>query len=379
MKSKLLSIVIPTKNRYETLFKAIETISTISPDEIEIVIQDNSDNNEEIIIFFDSFNYENLIYNYDNRDLSVVDNCNLGVKHSSGKYVCMIGDDDTVLNSIVDAVKLMDMNQIDSLFGTFVKYNWPDVTFLHHKFDNLIIKPSVKSLKKIKLDKELNKCLSHGAQNLFDLPRIYHGIVSKMTLDEVYDKTQSYFPGSSPDMANSIALSLVSKKHVIVPYPIVISGHSYKSTAGQGSRGAHVGNIKQISHLPKDTSEFWDSKIPFIWTAETIYADSAINSLIRMHSEIKINYPAHYAAFLSYNYKLFKILKPYVKSLNFRDNLIFICFLLKFISRRGINFIKNKLETKYKISKNITYSNVNSIEEAFNILNDYNIKLRETK
>jgi len=46
---KPLSIVIPTKDRYDYLESLIELISGFESDEIEIVIQDNTYDNREII------------------------------------------------------------------------------------------------------------------------------------------------------------------------------------------------------------------------------------------------------------------------------------------------------------------------------------------
>ena len=49
MKSPLLSIVVPTKNRYYYLLKLIELVESIGSPELELVIQDNSDDNDEFL------------------------------------------------------------------------------------------------------------------------------------------------------------------------------------------------------------------------------------------------------------------------------------------------------------------------------------------
>lgn len=47
----LLSVVIPTKNRYETLIPLIRVLAKWDDADLEIVIEDNSDDNNEFISF----------------------------------------------------------------------------------------------------------------------------------------------------------------------------------------------------------------------------------------------------------------------------------------------------------------------------------------
>lgn len=371
----LLSVIVPTKNRYEYLKDCIKTISTIDNGSIELIVQDNSDNNEDIIKFIEGLNYTNLKYFYTKEHLSVIENCDLALKNSTGEFVCMLGDDDTVASKIVDVVKWMKENTVESCLGTIVRYNWPDLVFKHHKYHSMIIPEINNNIREISLKDELEKCLYIGAQTMNKLPKVYHAIVSRKALERVYKKTGSYFPGSSPDMANAVALACSLKNHIILEYPIIISGFSYKSTGGQGTRGTHVGNIEDMKHLPKDTCELWNEKIPYIWTAETIYADSVISSLKRMGENEKLesfNFINHYAAFVCYNSSLSNIVFPYIRKS--RQWFKFTCYILKIMSRRGKNFILNTLESKFGFTKKTVFDNIESLEDALSTVDEYNQK-----
>ena len=54
---KLLSIVVPTKDRYKYLKYLIELIASFNSDEVELVIQDNSEDNKEILDFLKERDY----------------------------------------------------------------------------------------------------------------------------------------------------------------------------------------------------------------------------------------------------------------------------------------------------------------------------------
>ena len=67
MVNPLLSIIIPTKDRYSTLFPVVDMILAYNLNsQIEIVIQDNSTDNEEAQNFIQSkLGFKNLKYFYE--------------------------------------------------------------------------------------------------------------------------------------------------------------------------------------------------------------------------------------------------------------------------------------------------------------------------
>lgn len=366
----LLSIAIPTKNRFNYLNKVLNVLVKIDSDEIEFVVQDNSDCNEEILKSIKSIDDKRIKYFYSKEKLSVVDNSNLSVERAKGEFVCVIGDDDIVSEHILNVAKWMKMNKVDSCIGADVRYFWPDIIFARHKFYPLTISQRNFLSKKIDAKKELKKCLDKGAVSLENMPKVYHAIVSQKALNKLNDITGSYFPGPSPDMANAIGLSFVVKTHYLINIPFVISGHSYKSAGGMGTRGKHAGDLKSITWLPTNIDEIWDVKIPKVWTAQTIYAVSAIGALNLINKSMieKFNYQYHYAAFVNYNRHLSGVL--FCNKLNFSINyLLFIIYYFSLMVKRGGNFFANFMETRMSITKNIVYKDVKTIEAAFQEVN----------
>ena len=128
-----------------------------------------------------------------------------------------------------------------------------------------------------------------------------------------------------------------------------------------GGRKEHIGEIKNIDALPKNTSDLWSEKIPFFWSGPTIYAESARQALVMLESK--------HADKLNYNY-LVAILNVYEKNFkeriysNIQENNLdrFLpntkrkLIYLKIFSKRGFNFLNNII--KYKLYKNPTAGDI---------------------
>jgi len=367
----LLSIIIPTKNRYSTLFIVVDMLLSFDlNNDIEIVVQDNSDDNKDAIDFFaQKSNFKNLHYYYSSEDLSVIENSDKAVLNSTGEYVCFIGDDDAVMPNIIDVTKWMKENNYNALKSYEPNYYWPNqkANYLSNDTSGVFRykKWRVGSFEIIKTKEALNYTLNRGAVLIDKLPCLYHGIVNRNTLDEIYKKAKTFFPGPSPDMANAIALTQVIDSYVFVKYPVIISGKSTISAGGAGVLHQHIAKIEDVKHLPKNTSKNWDKRVPKYWTGPTIYAESAIKALeVFQNNEAlkKINFDYLYAYIKVFNkkqihviFKDFEIKNPIkIQILKFE---IFLFRVLIFISNRngsvkkisGIKDIKSAVEIASKL------------------------------
>ena len=319
--SVLLSIAIPSKNRYETLIPVLDALlEHIVDDDYEIVVQDNSDDTQLINEWVAIRKDYRVKYFHQKGDFSQSENSSLAIDNCSGDYIIFIGDDDFVSPYICNVVREMKQQQINSLIYTPGNYYWEGISFSkcsylyqcqmlylpHRIFNTLIKKKSVSELKKF---------LNAGAVLIERLPKLYHGIVRKNVLDKIKNKWGTYFPGSSPDMASSIALLLTLDSYYYVSYPASITGVSVKSAAGLGAKGTHVGKIEDQKHLPKNILQTWDEKVPKIWTGPSIYAQTA-SEVLGNNSAYKINYFVLYAYMLIYHPDLRPYIKEAIKKIN---------------------------------------------------------------
>lgn len=297
----LLSIVIPTYNRYQYLEGCLRSICTVNSNKFEIVVQDNSEDNSQGISIVETINDDRIKYFYIKGHMPVCDNNDAAINNSKGKYVCLLGDDDTVCENIISLIEEMDKRNIDTCVFGITTYHWPDLMKQKHslncfesvKYSGMIVKRDPQKI--------LDKYLREGFQDISEMPRVYHAISSRKVLNEIRIKTGSYFPGPSPDMANAVGCALFSKYHIQIDVPVMVSGYGGKSVGGMGRMNQHRGALTDKPWLPKNTLEVWDPKIPQLWMGDTIWPASAISSLKAMHRDdlvLKMNYGAVYGELL---------------------------------------------------------------------------------
>jgi glycosyltransferase involved in cell wall biosynthesis len=280
----LLSIAIPTKNRQKYLKILADEVLLSSRQDFEIVIQDNSDD-DSLRAWIDDRNDPRLRYNYHAGWISVVDNCDQAVLACSGKFICMLGDDDGImLDESLDELAAAHNEGVDAVMGPVVNYIWPDLAHpLIDKYGGkLYLRPVKGTTTSEDLCKLGRRVVAHGgAMGLEDLPCVYHGFIRRSALNKLYEISGSFFPGPSPDMANAIGLTSVLKKLRRAKRVLIITGHSISSGAGAGTKGKHHGPVADQSHLPSDTVETWYPDVPFFWSGPTIYAQSLRRALDR--------------------------------------------------------------------------------------------------
>lgn len=371
----LLSIVVPTKNRYIYLENFVSSFTDFESTEIELIIQDNSDSQSvEFLNFLKEINDDRIKYSYRNGWLSVIENCDLAIDTATGKFVCMLGDDDGMLFKLsLDVVKFCIANGFDAVILNKAEYYWPDTSHAVWKdllAGNLFYKEYSFEVKRIAVADELTKVLKEGAaRTLRGLPRVYHGFVAKEALNKLKLISGSFFPGPSPDMANAIGLASVVKNLVEIDVPAVISGHSKKSTGGMGGEKKHHGTIENQSHLPKETSKLWSDKIPKFWSGATIYAESAKEALLRTNNstEFKLNYTYLWAYCFVFETKYLNLLVPIVLK-NPLQIPLFLTYVFNLILFRGSNFIGNYFKFNSKEKLSVPAKNISAAQEVLNSL-----------
>lgn len=343
----LLSIIIPTKDRYTTLIPVVEFLLDMSSLNCEILVQDNSNDNSVFLEFLSKNNFDNLSYYHLNDNLSQTENSDLAVNNSKGEFVCFIGDDDFVMPYIEDVALWMKKSNITILKANKPQYYWPkqQANYISTKSSGIIkYTDFTYKISKIKSIDALNFTLDKGGSTMKMLPCLYHGIVKRSTLDKIFEISKSYFPGPSPDMANGISLTLVEDSYSYIDFPVVLSGKSVHSIGGQGVLHNHVAKIEDVKHLPEGTAREWSSRIPKYWTGPTIWSESVVQALKRLGNEkylSKMNYSYLYASLFVFNYKQRKaIFKDFKYPL---VNRRYFYYVISILSRRSLVFIKNHI------------------------------------
>ena len=121
------SIVIPTRERADTLEYTLRTCLYQDFKNYEIIVCDNcgSSTTKEVV---DSFKSEKIKYFRSDKPLAMSDNWELALSHAVGEYIIFIGDDDgLLLNSLSKIDCLIRELDVKALCWTPILYIWPDV------------------------------------------------------------------------------------------------------------------------------------------------------------------------------------------------------------------------------------------------------------
>ena len=352
----LLSIVIPTKDRYFYLKQLIELLLGYNSDELEIVIQDNTYDNHKFIEYQKQLDPNIVRYFHESKQLTISENSDRAILNSRGKYVCFLGDDDGTTPEIFNAVKWMENNNIDAAICSPVYYRWPDAYGVSgaelrlRKYSGLY---QIKECKKV-----LKLCMKDGFTWRDGLPGVYHGIVSRRALDMIYRQAGTFFPGASPDIANCIAVCLTVEKYLEIDYPIIINGAG--KSHGGGDYRADI-SLRKLPFLPEDIIENWEDRIPKAWTATTIWCESSVKALKRMGRYDllgQINYNYMYSVFIS----LYPRHRKLVSQITNYSPVLYLNLFKRYL-KSGRRRLKKFLSPKHKVLRGI-----NNIHEAVNII-----------
>lgn len=279
----MLSVIIPTKNRAKYCLAAVRQILELDIPDIQIVIQDNSDrplsDDNDFLL-----STANIKYHYNPEVLSFVDNFSKAVSLADGEYLCMIGDDDCILSNIIDAVRYAKQKDIDSVIPSLGSvYVWPSENPIVKNGENgyMCVSYLKRKISPADINKGLSKLLKNGGQfyQSMDLPRLYHGIVRADCVQKIKDKTGTYFGGLTPDIYMSAALAFSCRNTVRLEIPITVSGICPRSGSSDSATGRHTGELRDAPHFTGHESYDWDDRIPYIYTVETIWAETALHAV----------------------------------------------------------------------------------------------------
>lgn len=274
--------MVPTKNNFDCISSLIDGFLIWGEEfigQVELVIVDNSDkkdcNSESQI--------SDLIkYFWSNESLDVLENFDRSILLSQGEYVCIIGDDDTVLPTIIAVAKQLKSKEIDSAVAEMIPYYWPGVnTYLVPKNTNGFIEfyTGKPLFQKVSIKKSLRKVLKNGGcEYLNILPSAYHSIVKRESLLKLLEKYGTAFPGPSPDISNAILLALEQVTCVRVG-PFVVSGAKPGSAAAEGASHSHHGHLDERKSFINRGLFKWPKSAPQFFCGPTMWSVTVSHTL----------------------------------------------------------------------------------------------------
>lgn len=365
---ELLSIVIPTRNREKYCISAIKQILEYESESFEIVICDNSDS-DEIENHLSAINDSRVVYRHVKERVNSVINVDGAMRMASGEYVCMIGDDDTILPSIFDVVKWAKLNDFDNVTPlNMITYFWPDGNEQSGTISWDVYNDSRFQIKNC--EAQLNKFVRDGCIRYYEyLPRVYHGLIKRIALEKVMSKTSHIVGGLSPDIYMAITVACICESFIVIEKPFTIAGACPSSYTSRDNTGRNSFSIDENPQLYRRGPYTWDNRIPRVKTSQTIWAETAIKALEEMHRFDLIthfNQGCLFAEMLRYNAKHKHILYPTIKKTKLVTSKLTVIFgyIGYYVAKSFNKFFRSKLQK-------INICNIQDMDVAIYTYNEY--------
>lgn len=191
IKKPFLSVVIPTRQRHETLPYAIRTILEQDFNDYEIVVCDNN-SSPETKEAVDKLNSSKIKYIRSDVDLSMSENWNLALSYAKGEYVTVIADNDGfIMGALKFLKKFIEKNSHPKLISMRNNlFYWPSVSKVGFKSVMSIYTSSdARYINGLDIIKET---LKKPAEYPIYLPMVYNSIVHCSLIKKI-KKTKRLF------------------------------------------------------------------------------------------------------------------------------------------------------------------------------------------
>jgi len=231
------TVVIPTRERCDTLEHTLRTCVMQDYDNLEILVSDNfsQDRTREVV---ESFKDRRIRYLNTGKRLSMTDNFEFALSHVTPEgYVIYIGDDDGLLpNAIRDIDAVIIKTEASVLRWDVPRYFWP--TIEHHDANRLIIPSWSSGITRRNSATTIQDVLLFKAM-YGSLPVMYlFSAVKYEVIRKIKNSSRRFFNSCTPDVYSGFAIAGTVKDYFNSKRPYTIAGSSHHSTGANQLEGA---------------------------------------------------------------------------------------------------------------------------------------------
>lgn len=230
MNMEKYTVIIPTRDRAETLVATLRTCLRQTYENFEIIVSDNcsDDNTKEIV---DQLSDHRIKYINPGKRLSMSGNFEFALSHVNEGFVMFIGSDDGIMPYAINYVdSIVKKYKVKAVSCQQANYKWPN--FFDNSLAGKIIFGRLRNGNGIEIRNThdwIQKTLSFKTSYCYDLPNLYCGFVHKDIINKAY-KDGVYFKSITPDAYSAFATAIFLESYAFSYTPFVIAGASNKST-----------------------------------------------------------------------------------------------------------------------------------------------------
>lgn len=223
MTTRRLSVVIPTRQRADTLQYTLETCLAQDFDDYEIVVCDNCSSPETQQVVQQAAS-DRIVYIRAPRPLAMSRNWDLAVSRARGEYITVLGDDDGLLPYALRALNdLACQHDARAIRWDRGIYSWPSYPLAEDA--NVLRFPLVRQSRWCDGHEEIQR-VARFAAGYDTLPMIYNSIVRRDVIEQLRRKAGCVFPSTSPDVYSGFACAYEAREYLSVTVPMNLAGLS---------------------------------------------------------------------------------------------------------------------------------------------------------
>ncbi len=246
------SIVIPTRERCDTLKSTLKTCVQQNYEKLEIIVSDNCSQDQTYDVV-KSFGDARIRYFNTEKRMSMSHNWEFALRYVTGDYVMFLGDDDALLPDALEKLNtILSQTKAKAINWAPVFYDWPSSPILQRK--NKLRVPLGRGLTTRSSKEYLDRVLSYQTSYI-ELPILYGFFVRTDIVNEIKSRAGVFFRSRIPDVYSGIAIAFSIDTYL----------HSSRPYALYGTSGHSTGSSYFNSGVDKKPSELFDQEenIPF--------------------------------------------------------------------------------------------------------------------
>ena len=242
------TIVIPTRERSDTLVHTIASVLAQDYQNFEILISDNAsqDNTRTLVA---EFNDRRIRYVNTTIRLSMSHNWEFALNQVDDGWVTFLGDDDALLPGALTTVeKIIEETGTLAIRSNGCGYTWPSL--LEGDYGNLSVRLG-KGYRLMNSQRTLLQVMK-GELHYNMLPMLYNGgFVDLSLIKRAKAVTKRFYLSMTPDVYSAMVFALLTDEYIYSNEPLAINGASHHSG------GTAAFESKKIDRSYNPAQKYW--------------------------------------------------------------------------------------------------------------------------
>ena len=221
-----ITVVIPTRERADTLRHCLETVVAQPCDRLEILVSDNASSpaTRDVVA---GFGDSRIRYVNTGQRLSMAHNYEFALRQVEAGWIVMLGDDDgLVAGRLEPTVAVLEASGLKALSSETCFYNWPKVVSAREPALTVPLAKDVVTVRSADAVADILRLVRPKAR----LPQTYTGgIIHTDVIRAARAKDGSFFQSQIPDIYSSFAITATVDQYLYSKAPFAIAGRSSQS------------------------------------------------------------------------------------------------------------------------------------------------------